>query len=68
MMRTAKRSATAAGGSQSGSLLPRAVMLILRVAACDYAAMGTARARARATASRARIVKGGFHRGEDRNG
>jgi hypothetical protein len=44
MTSTAKKSAMAAGGSQSGSLLPRAVMFILRVAACGYAASGTARA------------------------
>jgi len=41
MTSTAIKSAIAAGGSQSGSLLPRAVMLILRVAACGYAASGT---------------------------
>ncbi len=55
MTSTAKKSAMAAEGSQSGSLLPRTVMLILRVAACGYAASGTARARASALASVARM-------------
>jgi hypothetical protein len=57
MTSTAAKSAMAAEGSQSGSLLPLAVMLIPRVAACGYAASGTARARARACASVARMQR-----------
>ncbi len=57
MTSTAAKNAMAAEGSQSGSLLPRAVMLILRVAACSYAASGTARARASALASVARMQR-----------
>jgi hypothetical protein len=57
MTSTATKSAMPAEGSQSGSLLPLAVMLISRVAAYGYAASGTARARASAEASVARMQR-----------
>ena len=66
MTSTATKSAMAARGSQSGSLLPRAVMLILTVATCGYAASGTARARASYT-SEFRLEAVGLLRSSDRS-